>query len=99
LNHLGKILTNSERLAQADAAATARGERRESEKEKLDQEARAMSWQRGELIGAGAFGRVYLGMNEGTGELMAVKQVREWRLSPPNPGCLNPVAPLPPHWA
>jgi serine/threonine protein kinase len=40
-------------------------------------DARAMSWQRGELIGAGAFGRVYLGMNEQTGELMAVKQVRD----------------------
>jgi len=34
-----------------------------------------INWQRGELIGAGAFGRVYLGMNEDTGELMAVKQV------------------------
>jgi hypothetical protein len=34
-----------------------------------------MRWQRGELIGAGAFGRVYIGMNEDTGELLAVKQV------------------------
>eukprot|EP00951_Prasinocladus_malaysianus_P000883 scaffold6142_cov51-Prasinocladus_malaysianus.AAC.1 len=32
-------------------------------------------WQQGELIGAGAFGRVYLGLNLDTGQLMAVKQV------------------------
>eukprot|EP00959_Pyramimonas_sp_CCMP1952_P042571 889882-Pyramimonas_sp.AAC.1 len=32
-------------------------------------------WQRGELIGAGAFGRVYVGMNEDSGQLLAVKQV------------------------
>ncbi|KAK9804778.1 hypothetical protein WJX72_004880 [[Myrmecia] bisecta] len=34
-----------------------------------------VSWTRGELIGAGAFGRVYLGLNNDTGHLMAVKQV------------------------
>ena len=33
-------------------------------------------WQRGELIGCGAFGRVYMGMNLDSGELLAVKQVR-----------------------
>lgn len=33
-------------------------------------------WTRGELIGAGAFGRVYMGLNNETGQLMAVKQVR-----------------------
>ncbi len=32
-------------------------------------------WTKGELIGAGAFGRVYLGLNDKTGQLMAVKQV------------------------
>ena len=32
-------------------------------------------WTRGELIGAGAFGRVYMGLNNETGQLMAVKQV------------------------
>ena len=32
-------------------------------------------WRRGELIGAGAFGRVYMGLNNETGQLMAVKQV------------------------
>lgn len=35
-----------------------------------------VNWTRGELIGAGAFGRVYLGLNNDTGQLMAVKQVR-----------------------
>ncbi len=33
------------------------------------------NWSRGELIGAGAFGRVYLGLNNENGELVAVKQV------------------------
>ncbi|XP_021817530.1 mitogen-activated protein kinase kinase kinase ANP1-like isoform X1 [Prunus avium] len=32
-------------------------------------------WRKGELIGCGAFGRVYMGMNLGSGELLAVKQV------------------------
>lgn len=32
-------------------------------------------WRRGELIGSGAFGRVYMGMNLDSGELLAVKQV------------------------
>ena len=32
-------------------------------------------WMRGQLIGKGTFGRVYLGMNMTTGELLAVKQV------------------------
>jgi len=31
-------------------------------------------WTKGELIGAGAFGRVYMGLNNETGQLMAVKQ-------------------------
>ena len=34
------------------------------------------NWSRGELIGAGAFGRVYLGLNNDNGELVAVKQAR-----------------------
>eukprot|EP00899_Mesostigma_viride_P002866 jgi/Mesvir1/12580/Mv10329-RA.1 len=32
-------------------------------------------WQKGEMIGSGAFGRVYMGMNLASGELLAVKQV------------------------
>jgi len=42
------------------------------------------NWSCGELIGAGAFGRVYLGLNSDNGELVAVKQVENsitsWRL-------------------
>lgn len=34
-------------------------------------------WRKGELVGCGAFGRVYMGMNLGSGELLAVKQVIE----------------------
>lgn len=33
------------------------------------------SWTRGELIGEGAFGSVYSGLDNDTGRLMAVKQV------------------------
>ena len=32
-------------------------------------------WKKGELLGTGAFGVVYLGLNVDTGELMAVKQI------------------------
>ena len=32
-----------------------------------------MAWTRGELLGEGAYGRVYAGLNQKTGELMAVK--------------------------
>lgn len=32
-------------------------------------------WRKGELIGSGAFGQVYMGMNLDSGELLAVKQV------------------------
>ena len=32
-------------------------------------------WMRGQMIGKGTFGKVYLGMNTTTGELLAVKQV------------------------
>lgn len=35
-----------------------------------------MCWQKGELIGVGAFGRVYVGLDEETGLLLAVKEVR-----------------------
>jgi Protein kinase domain len=34
-----------------------------------------MKWVKGQMIGKGTFGRVYLGMNMTTGELIAVKQV------------------------
>ena len=35
----------------------------------------AVAWQRGDLIGSGAFGKVFLGLNLQTGALMAVKEV------------------------
>ncbi|XP_057538830.1 mitogen-activated protein kinase kinase kinase NPK1-like [Amaranthus tricolor] len=38
-------------------------------------EAPPIRWRKGELIGCGAFGRVYMGMNLDSGELLAVKQV------------------------
>jgi len=36
---------------------------------------RPIRWKRGEILGQGAFGIVYLGLNTDSGELMAVKQV------------------------
>ncbi|PNS21324.1 MAP kinase kinase kinase mkh1 [Sphaceloma murrayae] len=39
------------------------------------QRQQTFKWMRGQLIGKGTFGRVYLGMNTTTGELLAVKQV------------------------
>lgn len=36
---------------------------------------RVIKWQKGELLGEGGFGKVYLGMHTDTGELIAVKQV------------------------
>ncbi|PSS24926.1 Mitogen-activated protein kinase kinase [Actinidia chinensis var. chinensis] len=38
-------------------------------------ESTPIRWRKGELIGCGAFGRVYMGMNLDSGELLAVKQV------------------------
>ena len=34
------------------------------------------SWTRGELVGQGAFGSVFVALDNDTGELIAVKQVR-----------------------
>ncbi|CAD7702839.1 unnamed protein product [Ostreobium quekettii] len=47
-----------------------------------------MRWTRGELIGAGAYGRVYLGLNQVSGRLMAVKQVQ----TPNDESCRSRVA-------
>jgi serine/threonine protein kinase len=41
----------------------------------LPSERRPVRWKRGELLGSGAFGRVYLGLNEEDGTLMAAKQI------------------------
>ena len=36
---------------------------------------KSIKWKRGEILGQGAFGIVYLGLNIDNGELMAVKQM------------------------
>ncbi|KAG6764428.1 hypothetical protein POTOM_031897 [Populus tomentosa] len=41
----------------------------------IKEDAPPIRWRKGELIGCGAFGRVYMGMNLDSGELLAVKQV------------------------
>ncbi|KAJ3408628.1 hypothetical protein HDV05_004800 [Chytridiales sp. JEL 0842] len=43
--------------------------------ESEEDEAAVLEWYQGALIGSGAFGKVYLGLNLGTWELMAVKQI------------------------
>lgn len=37
--------------------------------------AQSVSWRKGDLIGTGANGRVYLGLEESTGAIIAVKEV------------------------
>lgn len=44
-------------------------------KKKKDEGSSQIRWRKGELIGCGAFGRGYMGMNLNSGELLAVKQV------------------------
>lgn len=39
------------------------------------QQVRPKHWIKGDMIGQGAFGSVYLGMDNDTGQLMAIKQV------------------------
>ncbi len=34
-----------------------------------------LSWKRGDVVGEGTFGKVYKGLNEATGELLAIKQL------------------------
>ena len=46
-----------------------------------DAEKRRLRWQKGEVIGQGAFGTVYLGLNLLNGELMAVKQLGSMSVS------------------
>ncbi|KDQ60791.1 hypothetical protein JAAARDRAFT_31768 [Jaapia argillacea MUCL 33604] len=45
---------------------------------------RRIKWIKGALIGAGSFGKVYLGMDSGSGLLMAVKQVELPKGTAPN---------------
>ena len=40
-----------------------------------DSEERTIRWQRGELVGSGGFGRVYVGLDLDTGGMLAVKQI------------------------
>ncbi|CAI5459144.1 unnamed protein product [Closterium sp. Yama58-4] len=38
--------------------------------------AASLKWKKGEMLGEGAYGKVFLGLNEMTGELMAVKEIK-----------------------
>ena len=44
--------------------------------------AEPMSWQRGQLLGSGSFGKVYFGLNTRTGELLAIKQIEYGGMGP-----------------
>jgi mitogen-activated protein kinase kinase kinase len=56
----------------------------EEEEEEEEDWAEGSRWVKGALIGAGAFGQVYLGMDAETGVLMAVKQVELPKDNTPN---------------
>ncbi|CAK57486.1 unnamed protein product (macronuclear) [Paramecium tetraurelia] len=45
------------------------------EKQEKQEQEKQITWTEGEMIGQGAFGRVVLGMNRVSGQIMAVKQV------------------------
>ena len=49
-------------------------------KKRKDDGGSQIRWRKGELIGCGAFGRVYMGMNLDSGELLAVKQVQSYAI-------------------
>jgi mitogen-activated protein kinase kinase kinase len=47
----------------------------ESPAEAEDHKPQTLNWVKGELIGKGSYGRVYIALNISTGDMMAVKQV------------------------
>ena len=51
-------------------------EERKEELEAAVETSSKIRYKKGEVLGAGSFGQVYLGLNEATGELLAVKEVR-----------------------
>eukprot|EP00741_Cyanophora_paradoxa_P001846 tig00000507_g1789.t1 len=52
-----------------------RRRRRGQSAQRVEAPPQPIRWQRGEMLGAGAFGKVFLGLNVDTGELIAIKQV------------------------
>lgn len=47
----------------------------ETEQSRDDQAFSPLKWKKGEVIGEGTFGKVFKGLNEKTGELLAIKQI------------------------
>ena len=61
---------------------------------------RIRRWQRGNLVGSGSYGRVYLAMDLDSAELFVVKQARDFPprpspCPPPSPPPTQPTAPAP----
>ena len=67
-----RLFNNLETIPQEPPAATPMPP---SGNKAVPQRQQTFKWVKGQLIGKGTFGRVYLGMNTTTGELLAVKQV------------------------
>jgi mitogen-activated protein kinase kinase kinase len=71
----GSRLINLETIPQYDDTPTMSATAGPSLATQVPQRQQTFKWLRGQLIGKGTFGRVYLGMNMTTGEVIAVKQV------------------------
>ncbi|KAJ7774563.1 ste11-like protein [Mycena maculata] len=71
-------------LVDGDEGETLNNPDEDDEEPGKGEERQATKWIKGALIGAGSFGKVYLGMDASTGLLMAVKQVELPTGSAPN---------------
>ncbi|KAJ7097890.1 ste11-like protein [Mycena belliarum] len=83
-NEVGDELEEDDDLDDADGEGTLNDPDAEDDEPGKSETRQATKWIKGALIGAGSFGKVYLGMDASTGLLMAVKQVELPTGSAPN---------------
>ncbi|MCO5571973.1 hypothetical protein L7F22_025724 [Adiantum nelumboides] len=71
----GKCLTKQPH-GDAEPSTTASSSKSKKCFKKTQIQTKNFEWKRGELLGEGAYGKVFCGLNQSTGELMAVKQLK-----------------------